>query len=77
MSSFWPAGAWKTTSSRSVPARDLGGGPLGAVRDRLDPYRLLGQPQPGQPVPGRLHHHDVVVDEHRVRTAPADRWPAW
>jgi hypothetical protein len=29
---------------------------------RLDPYGLLGQPQPGQPVPGGLDDHDVVVD---------------
>ncbi len=40
--------------------------PLGAVRHRVHPDRLLGQPQPGQPVPGRLHDHDVLANDHRV-----------
>jgi hypothetical protein len=41
--------------------------------DRLHAYRLLGQPQPGQPVPGGLHHHDVVPDEHGVAGLPQIR----
>ncbi len=46
--------------------RHLGRGPPGAVRHRLHPDRLLGQPQPGQPVPGGLDHHDVLVHQHRA-----------
>ncbi|CAM5590970.1 hypothetical protein STANM309S_00510 [Streptomyces tanashiensis] len=47
--------------------------PVGGAR--LD--GLLGQPQPGQPVPGGLDDHDVAADEDRVGWARADPSPGW
>lgn len=46
------------------PRGDFGGRALGAVGDGLDPYGLVGQPQPGQPVACGLHHDDVLADQH-------------
>lgn len=45
---------------------DLGGRALGAVRLVGDAYGLLGQPQPGQPVPGGLDDDEIAVDHHGI-----------
>ena len=53
-----------------VNAAELAKPAMRAVRDGLHAYGLLGQPQPGQPVPGRLHDDDLVAVQHGVAGLP-------
>ena len=71
------AGRRRPRRAGSAPGRDLGGGPLRAVGDRLDPDRLLGQPQPGQPVARPTPRPRCRRPPAPRPRARAGRWPAW